>query len=159
MVFPDDEAKLRAGRLSNEERLIILEELGKVAQEKYNDILSSNHRGYNLSLLQGSLQFRPDIKTFDNDYWIETGSDELNKIASYFEYGTGLFNSKTKSSARKYITPVTSEYMRFIAKDGNLVFAKQTRGVKPIFMMTKAVQHVAFNRPYIQRQIRIREGI
>ena len=150
---------LRSGRISNYERFLILSELGKIAQQKYNEYLFSGSESYNYNLrkLRNSLQFEPDISNFDNAYWIDTGNEELTKVAYYFEYGTGIFNT---TGRRGYITPKKGEFMVWKDKQSRqLVFVKRTKGVQPIFMMTKAVNYIRNNREVIQRQIRIKLGL
>ena len=158
-MFPDDTAKLKAGRISNEEREIILTELGLVAQAKYDEFVvqGGQAKGYNLYKLQGSLSFRPNIQTFENEYWLEGRDSEWTKIAEYFEYGTGLHNQRRAGKYRAgYIKPKVQKYLQFVAKDGNFVSTKRVAGVKPIFAMTKAVKFVEFNRDRLQRDIRLR---
>ena len=152
--------ELRSGRISNVERLLILNELGKIAKQKYNEYLlsGSDEYNYNLMKLRNALQFTPDIVNFDNVYWIDTGNEELTKVAYYFEYGTGIFNTVNKRHA--YITPKKGEFMVWKDKQSRqLVFVKRTKGVQPIFMMTKAVNYIRNNREVIQRQIRIKLGL
>lgn len=154
--------ELRAGRLSITERLAILFEIGKEAQRRYNHNILTGAGNYNLRMLKNSLQFEPDPYAFENVYWIDTGNEEKNKIADYFEYGTGLFNTKSRAGAmsRGYIRPIDSNYMVWKNKSsGKMIFAKKTKGVMPVFMMTKAVKSVQFDREYLQRQIRLRLGI
>lgn len=146
--------QLRAGRISNDERLQILTKMGKIAQEKYNDYLLQGAGNYNLQMLRNSLMFFSDVKTFQNVYWIKAKTDELTKVAYYFEYGTGIFNSKSKRGA--YIKPKKGEYMVWKSKTSNqMIFAKRTKGVRPVFMMTKAIHYVADNQKEIQRKIRL----
>ena len=152
--------QLRAGRISNDERYIILNELGKIASKKYNEYLLENAGSYNLQRLRNSLQWEPDIKEFDNKYWIDAGSEEMNKIANYFEYGTGIFNTSTKRGAKQYILPKQGPYM--IWKDHTsqkMIFAKRTKGVRPVLMMTKAVAYIRHNRDVLIRRIRFQKNI
>jgi hypothetical protein len=154
--------KLRPGRISYDERLMILYKLGQIAQEKYNDYLtmgSNATRSYHLQKLRNSLQFAPDPKGFDNIYWIDTGNEELTKVAYYFEYGTGIWNTETRKSARSHITAKSGGYMIWKDKKSQqLVFAKRTQGVHPVFMMTKAVNYIRNNRKLLIRRIRLQLG-
>jgi len=152
--------KLRAGRISNIERLLILNELGKIAQKKYNENLLHGAVSYNLGKLRNSLQFSPDPEEFDNAYWIEADSEELTKVAYYFEYGTGIFNTKNRKTARNYITPTNGEYMVWKDKKSQkMIFAKRTKGVRPVFMMTKAINYVRNNYKELLRKIRLKLNI
>lgn len=158
MVFPDDEAKLQAGRISYEERAEILYRLGEIAQKKYDEfvIQGGSAKGYNLTPLVGSLQFKMNVEAFENDYWLEQVDEHWTKVAIYFEYGTGLFNTTRAGKYRAgYIKPVVEEYLSFVAKDGKFVKTKRVKGVQPVFAMTKAIKYVEFNRARIQRQVRL----
>lgn len=152
-----DEIKLRAGRLKDIERMAILQELGETARERFDYNLVNNSSGYNLRIFRGALQYSPDIENFENAYFIDTGNDELNTIAEYFEYGTGIYN--TRFRGRGMIRPRVKQAMKFLAKNGKAVFAKEVKGVRPVFMMRKAVKSVEFDRKELQRQIRINLGI
>jgi len=158
MPFPDEEAKLKSGRIGMVERLHILETLGKYTQEKYDEYLTqgASTYGYDLEKLKGSLKFVPDIGTFENSYYLQGKDEHWTDIANYFEYGTGLFNSKRAGKYRAgYIRPVIKEYMKFVAKDGRSVITGQVKGVHPIFAMTKAIKYIEFNRGILQRGIRL----
>jgi len=158
MGFPDDEAKLSAGRISNDERLAILVALGETAQLKYDEFVIQGGiaRGYNLNVLQGSLQYEPNIDTFDNKYYLEGKDEHWTKVATWFEYGTGLYNQKRAGRYRAgYIKPIIKDYMSFVAKDGKFVITDKVRGVHPILAMEKAIKFVQFNRKHIQRDIRL----
>ena len=158
MAFPDDQAKLKSGRISPDEKLKILNELGKIAQEKYDEyiVAGGNAKGYNLIKLRGSLQFIPIIEEFENQYFLQGKNQKETDIANYFEYGTGLYNTKRAGKYRAgYIRPVSGEYMQFVAKDGKFVTTAQVKGVHPIFAMTKAVKYVTFHRKSFQREIRL----
>jgi len=157
-MFPNDKAKLRAGRLAYFERYAILDELGKEAQRRYDRILTMNPRGYNLGFLRGSLKYTPNMFTFDNEYSIEAQNLELTKIAYYFEYGTGLYNTRRRSANRQRITPVMKDALSFVS-NGKRVFAKEVKGVKPVYMMFKATKSVEHDRLHLQRKIRLRLGI
>lgn len=149
--------KLKAGRISNAERFFILTQLGKIAQQKYNDYLLSRAGNYNLQKLRNSLKFLPVVKKFDNKYWIDTGNEELTKVAYYFEYGTGIFNTTNKKAARTYIYPRSGPYLIWRDKNSNrMIFAKRTKGVRPIFMMTTAVAYIRQNREVLIRRIRLK---
>ena len=147
---------LDPGRISNEERAHILEELGILAQIKYDEYVINNGRGYNLQLLKGSLHFEKNIEDFSNKYWLEGANTELTNIANYFEYGTGIHNTKRAGKYRAgYIKPVTAEYLQFMGKkSGQWVKTDRVKGVKPVFAMTKALAFIEQNRTILQRAIR-----
>jgi len=158
MAFPDEEAKLSAGRISNDERMEILNELGAIAIDKYDEFVVQGGmtKGYNLRALKGSLKFTPDVKAFDNEYWLQGTDEHWTDVAYYFEYGTGLYNQTRAGKYRAgYIKPVTQDYMRFMSKDGKFVTTKRVKGVHPIFAMEKAKKFVEFNRERLQKQIRL----
>jgi len=121
-------------------RYRLLELLGAETQDRYNKNLLYGAGSYNLSKLQGTLKFIPDLKNFKNDYYLEGDTEEQTKVAKYFEYGTGLFNTRTKAD---YIRPVNAPMMVWKDKHtGKMIFAKKTKGVKPVFAMTKAIKSV-----------------
>ena len=156
MAFQDDTTKLTAGRISNAERAIILDRLGRDAQILYDQFIMHNEQGYDLRKLKGSLQFEPNIQAFKNRYYLKGKDSKWTKIAYYFEYGTGLFNSKRAGQYHGgYIKPVTREYMHFLCKDGRWRKTKRVAGVHPVFAMTKAEKIIEFNRADLQRQIRM----
>lgn len=150
---------LPSGRISNEERYLILLELGRIAQEKYDEFIYSAGlvAGYNLKKLQGSLQFEPNEYEFANYYYLEGKDEKWTDIANYFEYGTGLYNTKRAGRYRGgYIRPVHAEYMNFISKKtGKWVTTDKVRGVRAMMAMQKAVKFIEFNRERFQRDIRI----
>ena len=78
---------LRPGRISDDEKFDILMQLGNIARDKYDEFVveGGNARGYNLVKLQGSLDFEPDIHTFENRYFVRGKDEEWTKIAEYFE--------------------------------------------------------------------------
>jgi hypothetical protein len=146
---------IKSGRISNKERFAILLELGRMAQEIYDHIVTSNPRGYRLSMLEGSLKFQPNIETFNNVYWIDTGDEKLNDIAYYFEYGTGLYNTKVRFLRnRDYIRPVNRTLMIFRKPWHGILAMRKVKGVMPVSMMTKAVKTIDNERDYLQREIR-----
>jgi len=131
---------MSAGRLSDEERQHVLEYMGEIAQDKYDEYVveGGNSKGYNLSSLQGSLQFIPDVKAFENDYYLEGDDHKKTEIAYYFEYGTGMFNLKNPSPIRAS----KQDFMKWKSKSGFWRRAKEVKGVYPILAMTKAVLYV-----------------
>jgi len=158
MAFPDDEAKLKSGPISPAEKEEILTELGKIAQDKYDEYIVQGGmaKGYNLHVLMGSLKFSPDIESFENDYWLEGKDEHWTKIANYFEYGTGLYNQNRAGRYRAgYIKPQVQDYMKFVAKDGKFVMTQRVRGVHGIFAMEKAIKYTQFHRKSLQRAIRL----
>jgi len=151
---------LRRGRLSNYERELILIELGELTRQRYDEYLERNNRGYNLNLLKGSLQFIPMPNAFENEYYLNASDEELTKLAYYFEYGTGLFNTKTRIKANlDYIRSKSGKLLRFQDKKGKLIFTPKVKGVRPVFAMTKAIKSIDQQRDVLQRGIRIRLGI
>jgi len=157
MSFPDEEAKLAPGRISDSEKEEILIRLGAIAQEKYDEYIvqGGQSKGYNLAPLKGSLQFKPDVSTFDNEYWLESNDEHWTKVANYFEYGTGLYNQRRAGRYRAgYIRPTTKDYLAFVT-NGKFVMTKKVKGVHPIFAMEKAMKYIEFKRKILQREIRM----
>ena len=149
---------MRQGRLSSAERLEILGEIGLLAQEKYNDIVANAPFRYNLKILKDGLQFRPDVQNFKNDYWVDYNDDFLNRVAYYFEHGTGIRNMKTKTLAKsdRYITPVIKRVMKFThSKSGGTVFASKVKGVRPVFMFDRTKNFLKENDAAIKTKFRI----
>jgi len=134
-------------------KLHILNSIGKIAQGRYNQNLFFGAKGYNLRMLMNTLHFEPNLSTFENRYWIETGSQELDKLAHYFEYGTGIYNSKGPKrmikprSVGKMVFPGTKKFA------GQMIFTDEIKGVKPVFMMTKAVESVKNERNMLEYRI------
>jgi len=152
--------RLRAGRIANFDRLRILEALGEIAKKKFDRLLSDNHQGYDLDYLQGSLKYEPNVDNFENFYYTDTGNEEDDRILDYFEYGTGMYNTKTRVAARKSITSKTpGKAMRFRKPYKGQTGAMSVKGVRPIFMFRKTIKSMEFNRPYLQKQIRLSMGI
>ena len=132
--------------------------LGEIAKEKYDEFISQGGRakGYNLEILKGSLQFIPDVSNFENEYYLEGKNEHWTDVANYFEYGTGIYNTKRAGKYRAgYIKPIVKDYMTFVTKDGNFVTTKRVKGVEPIFAMEKTKKFMEFNRKRLQREIRL----
>ncbi len=150
---------LRAGRLTDMERLMILNALGDYARKKYADYVTGNSQGYNLRLIKNGLKFVPDIAAFENDYYIDNGNKKQDDIAAYFENGTGIFNVKYRRSNRDRIKPLHSKMLRFRKKWKGISGAASVAGVRPIYMLRRTLKSIEFNRMHLQRQIRMRLGI
>ena len=122
---------MNAGRLSNDERLIILNELGLEVQSRFNKNIKYNPHGYNLKLLLNSLHFAPDVNNFENYYWVDTGHDKLNELANYFEHGTGVHNTQFR---RGPIVPIHADILWFRKEWMGIKAATMVQGVQPVFM-------------------------
>lgn len=133
----------------------LLKELGKEVQRRYKQNLRENNYGYNLKLIENGVQFESDIVEFDNLYFFDNGEEKLDKIAYYFEYGTGLYNSSGKG---KPITPKNAEFLTWIGKNGKRLFAKEVRGVHPLFALMKAVKSVDHDRKTLLKKYAKRFG-
>ena len=162
---PTEQIALRSGRLAEDERALILQEFGEYAQGVFNTIVNSRPKGYNLAFLDGALHFERDTKTFTNNYWVDTGSDHGNDLAKYFEYGTGLYNTKYQSSGRGKITSNTKgKLMKFrkpwVSPNGKkMTGAFEVKGVQPVYMMMRAIKSVKNNRSALLRNARFKLGI
>ena len=147
---------IRSGRLSNDERLFILQMLGEEARRRYDRNLITGGHQYNLKILKGSLQFAPDVEAFQNVYWIDTGSRKLNEIANYFEYGTGMYNTQRRGQAIKSKTK--GGVLKFRKAWHGIKFATSVSGVKPVFMKARAEKSIENERNSLQREIRLKYG-
>lgn len=133
--------------LAPQEVEVILNAIGTSVSKKYNQNLFFGSGTYNLGLLKDALQFESNADEFSNTYYVDAGDDDLNKIATYFEYGTGIFNTK---GPKQMITPVSARFMAFQVKigrakkgaseKGGWVFTKAVKGVKPIFMFKRTMK-------------------
>jgi hypothetical protein len=124
--------------LSRNDQIRILNEIGRITKGRYNQNLYFGSQGYNLGLLMNALKYKV-TKDLELKCWIDAGDEKLNRIALYFEYGTGLNNTEGR---RKRIFARKSEFMKFKDKKGKWVTAREVSGVRPIFMMTKAILSV-----------------
>jgi hypothetical protein len=150
-------AKKQKKYKEGDNRYHILMALGKEAQKRYNKNMLEGAGNYNLSKLQNTLKFIPNLQTFENEYYLEGDSEEQTRIAYYFEYGTGLFNTRSR---KKYITPINFEHMKWKdKKSGKMIFAKRTKGVRPVFAMTKAVLSIKYDLDYLLPKIEKKLGI
>lgn len=134
-------------------KLHILNEIGKLAQGRFNQNLFFGGKGYNLRLFMNTLKFEPNLDTFENEYWIDTGDAELTKKAYYFEYGTGMHNSK---GPKRMIKSRSIGKMKFKGTKkfkGQIIYADEVKGVKPVFMMTRAVESVRNERNILEYRI------
>lgn len=132
---------LRAGRLALAERYEILEYIGKEANRRYLRNLKAT--GYKGTKFKKAFHFEPDPVAFDNHYYLETDSEELNRILQYLEYGTGLYGKRKRAITSKKTSPKTHQQLLLKFKyEGQMVFTRQVKGVKPGFMFTKAVESV-----------------
>lgn len=150
---------VRSGRLANTEREMILDAIGNKAREKFNDILDSNNHSYNLGLFKNILYWEKDINEFKNIYYMKGETEEITKLAYYFEYGTGLYNTKLRTSGRDRIYPKIADRFVFRKPWKGIKGARSVSGVRPIFMMTKSVKYVEQNQDILLREIRIELGI
>lgn len=168
--------KIRRQTEDYEQQIILLQKLGELTQKKYNQLISSNPYGYDLSFLKDALQFEADPVNEQNFYYIDAGSQRLNRMALYYEYGTGLYTreygahpygskiyydgqgsyKQTVPAGRlpgnSYIKPKHNEYMKFRNAQGKWIFVKQVAGVKPGFYMTRAIDstlHLAKSKGWI----------
>lgn len=155
---------LPAGRISYEERQMILEELGNIAKEKYDEYIVQGGKvlGYDLKKLEGFLQFEADVFNFQNIYYLEGDDDKWTDIAYYFEYGTGLHNTNRAGKYRAgYIKPVHGDYMMFLSKKfGRWVKTDRIQGVRPVFALLKTIKFIEnYNKKEIRKYLREEELI
>ena len=149
----------RRGRIADDERFLILQELGEYAKEKYQENL--RRTGYKgMSKFMDAFQYEPDVKNFDNHYWIDTGNEELNRILRYLEYGTGLYGPNRKRIESKKTSPKTGNQLllKFNYR-GVPLYRMSVKGIKPGFMFTKAIESVRHNRNILQKMARNTLGI
>ena len=139
-------------------RKTILNALGEIAQAKYDELVSYNHYGYNLLKLKGSLKYKSNIELFHNEYYLEGVNDEWTRIAKYFEYGTGLYNTKRSGRYRAgYIKPTKAhKYLAFMGTKkfaGQLILAKRVKGVRPVFAMLNTLAFMRKRKNELQLKI------
>ncbi len=141
------EFKLKAGRMSMHERLFILNEVGKLAQEKYNELVMNNRWRYNLRKLKNFLKYEVDPNYIENYYYLQGPDQHWTDVANYFEYGTGMYNSPRATGkyqkGKKMIEPMLEQYMVFFwKKKGRWSKSKEIKGVHATFAMTKAIAYI-----------------
>lgn len=154
---------VRSGRISNLERYYILQELGKIAQRIFNKNLevrsTRENKRYNLNFIKDALKFESDPITFTNTYWVDVGSEDGNKIAAYYEYGTGLYNTKHRIIGRDYIRPKNYDFLHFINNDGKHIYTKAVKGVEGIHYFRRTMNTINKNEEYLIQRIRNELGI
>ena len=149
---------VRAGRLSNEERLVILEKIGKEAEKRYRQNLRNT--GFKKTWFNIAFQFAPDPINFDNDYMLDTGSEHLNRILQWLEYGTGLYGSRKRMIQSSKTSPKTGNKLLLKFKVvGAWVYKRKVKGIKPGFMFTKAVESVRNEHTSLMRRFRMELNI
>jgi len=156
-MFPDDRAKLKAGRISNDERELILHHLGLIAKEYYAHTLltRAGQLNYKLERFVGCFKVTPDVAKFENKYTLECSTEKDTKIANYFEYGTGLYNTKSPGKYRDgYIRPIRADHLAFMGNKGHLMLVDKVKGVKSVAAFTATVSHMKFHRATYQMGIR-----
>ena len=156
----------RLSLLEEDELSIVLDLVGKSISGKFNQNIYFGSGSYNLSLLKDSLQYEIDTQKISISLYIDTGNDHLNDVAYYFEYGTGLHNTK---GAKDYIRPVSQQAMIFREKIGNvksgispkgaIVYTKAVKGVKPIFMFARTIKWAETNLKYLQEKALRKSGL
>jgi len=137
---------MKRGRIAYYEREVILDEIGQEAENRY--IYNLRQSGYKTEQFDTAFHWEPDVDLFDNSYFLDTGDQHLNKVLQYLEYGTGLYGPKGR-----IIKPVAKKMMKFNI-DGQTIFTRRVKGIKPMFAFTKAIESVRNERVGLQRQIR-----
>jgi len=124
------------------ERRRILSLIGREAKRRYQYNLQQT--GYNGEIFKHAFKYEIDEENFQNYYHLDTGSIKLNQILQYLEYGTGLYGSlKSKWIESTKISPKTGK--RLLLKfryEGDFIYKRKVRGIKPGFMFTKAVESI-----------------
>lgn len=137
---------------TNDEWIAILNEIGRITKGRYNQNLYFGAGSYNLGLLMDALQYEV-TKDLELKFWVDAGNEKLDRIAHYFEYGTGLNNVQGYKEA---IVAKKGKLLRFRNKKGKWVSTKEVAGVRPIFMMTKAVSSINNEWDYqVQRAAKV----
>jgi len=150
--------RLRSGRLSYVEREILLERIGEEAEKRYRQNLTNT--GYKGYWFMDAFKFIPDVYNFENYYELDTGNTELNKILGYLEYGTGLYGKRKRMIQSKKISKKTGQKLLLkFEYEGNWIFKRKVKGIKPGFMFTKAVESVRNEWETLIRRFRLEEGI
>ena len=140
--------------LTDQEWRRILNEIGRITKGRYNKNLHFGAGNYRLGLLKNALKYEV-TSDLQLTFKIDSGDAKLDKLAMYFEYGTGMNNTQFR---KKYIRPIHGDYMRFKYK-GKWITTDKVRGVRPIFMMTKAIKSIENEWDTQIRRARIRLGI
>ena len=149
---------VRAGRLANIERLMILEKIGQEADKRYRSNLINT--GYKGRWFKNAFKFEPDVESFDNYYELDTGNAELNQILTYLEYGTGLYGKRKRMIQSKKTSQKTGNKLLLKFKsEGKWFFKRKVKGIKPGFMFTKAVESVRNEFKQLVRRFRLELGI
>ena len=142
---------VRRGPIGEAGRIAILVALGNIAREKYNEYVTKSHNEHNYALgnvLRGALRFHPDPVAFENHYYLEGLSEKVTQLALYFEYGTGLYNTK---GTQEPIKPKSKPYFTFYSKKHKTwIKVKEIKGVKPGFYAMKAIKYVENNVLYLR---------
>lgn len=137
-----EKIKGKAGRPGLEEQKIILEKIGQEAEKRYQYNLQQT--GYQGEWFKHAFKWESDAETMTNYYYLDTGNQKLNQILQYLEYGTGLYGSlKAKWIESTRISPRTGK--RLLLKfqyEGNFIYKRKVKGIKPGFMFTKAVASI-----------------
>jgi len=148
---------VRRGRLSDEERYLILERIGEEAENRYRQNLLRT--GYKGDKFRNAFLFAPDVDAFDNEYTLDTGNSKLNQILQWLEYGTGLYGSLKHMIQSKRVSTKTGKQLLLKFKaEGDWIYKRQVKGIKPGFMFTKAVQSVRNEHNTLMQRYRSEMG-
>lgn len=142
-----DKVKDKKKKPEFEDRRRILNLIGREAERRYKYNLAQT--GYQGEIFKHAFKWEPDEDAFLNYYYLDAGSQRLNQILQYLEYGTGLYGSiKSKWIESTKISPRTGKRLLLKFKyEGDFIYKRRTRGIKPGFMFTKAVESVNEDMP------------
>jgi hypothetical protein len=130
-----------------------LNAMGEEANKRYKENLKryAMLAGYNIlnADFLTAFKWRPVWTKLDNEYWLDCGNDEWNRVLRYFEYGTGLFGPK-----EDFIYAKNYRYMKFFWKrQQKWIYAEKTTGIRGGFMFTKAVESVRNEKELFLRDL------
>jgi hypothetical protein len=151
---------MRRGRLSNSERAAILDKIGEEAERIFKNKLRES--SWHMDRWMDSFYWEPDITTFENAYWIESGSEKWNRIYNYLEYGTGLYGPKATPIKSDKISEKTGKRLLLkicARKPPPWTFVSEVSGVKPGFFFTSTIEYMKANKKYYVARFRNKLGI
>jgi len=137
-----EKIKTKKRKLEFADRRRILRMIALEARRRYQyNLLQTGYKG---NYFMDAFKYEIDEEHFKNYYYLDTGNQKLNQILQYLEYGTGLYGSlKHKYIESTRISDRTGK--RLLMKfeyEGNFIFKRKVRGIKPGFMFTKAVESI-----------------
>jgi len=154
---------------------LILGDLAAEANRRFKQNLRNMNYGSGAQgVIYHALKWTLHPTKFDIDFRLDTGDPEMDKVINGLEFGTGIYGPKGEPIKAKY-----KKFLRFkkgsktrssrsgprlpddqiaFEKDG-YIYTKYSRGVKPGFMMTKAVASIRRDWSMLVNQAELKYGI